>query len=330
MPSPRKPRRTKAKPTKKRRAIFAKRHTYDDGQSPVEMYLDSFGDDSQRVMRSALDSLADILSDGKVPTDKLAWHQLRAQHVAALRGRMLRLFQPSTTNRYLTALRGVMKAAWRLDLIDHETMERAVDVAPARGKRELKGRAVSADELVALFAACSNDSNEPLGARDAAILALLYGAGLRRAEVADALIENFDKRRGRLRIIGKGNKERDAYLPPGALSSVLAWLEHRGTAGVHLFNRITKAGAVAVDHGISAQLVYHVVRHRHLKAGVEPFTPHDLRRSHISDLLDSGVDLATVSRQVGHSNVQTTARYDRRDGAAQQRGVLKLEVPFPK
>jgi integrase len=223
-----------------------------------------------------------------------------------------------------------MKAAWRLNLLDRETMEQTVDVAPARGKRELKGRAVSADEIASLFAVCSNDTNEALGARDAAILALLYGGGLRRAEAAGAMVEDLDATRGRLRLIGKGNKERDAYLPTGTLAAVLNWLEHRGTERGFLFNRITKAGAIAVEHGITAQLIYHVVCRRHLEAGVEPFTPHDLRRSFISELLDAGVDLSTVARQVGHSNVQTTARYDRRDDTAQQRGVLQLDVPFTK
>ncbi|MEL7313092.1 MAG: site-specific integrase [Pseudomonadota bacterium] len=51
---------------------------------------------------------------------------------------------------------------------------------------------------------------------------------------------------------------------------------------------------------------------RHQHAEVDRFTPHDLRRSYISDLLDEGVDLVAASKQVGHSNVATTARYDRR------------------
>jgi hypothetical protein len=58
------------------------------------------------------------------------------------------------------------------------------------------------------------------------------------------------------------------------------------------------------------------------------FTPHDLRRSHISDLLDEGVDLAVIARQVGHSNVQTTARYDRRGRRAQWIAEERLDVPF--
>ena len=74
--------------------------------------------------------------------------------------------------------------------------------------------------------------------------------------------------------------------------------------------------------------MYVIVHKRHLEAGIEPFTPHDMRRSLISEMLDDGVDIATVARQVGHSTVQTTAQYDRRDEKTQQRGVLRLEVPF--
>jgi len=119
------------------------------------------------------------------------------------------------------------------------------------------------------------------------------------------------------------------YLPAGTLSALLVWLEHRGTASGALFTRVNKAGVITAQ-GISAQLIYHVVRRRHLAAGIDPFTPHDLRRSFISELLDDGVDLSTVARQVGHSNVQTTARYDRRDDSAQKRGVLRLDVPFQR
>jgi site-specific recombinase XerD len=191
----------------------------------------------------------------------------------------------------------------------------------------LRGRAVGTHELASLFAACSRDANAALGARDAAILALLYGAGLRRAEAAGVAFESFDAAHGRLRVLGKGSKERDVYLVAGTLAAVLAWLERRGRIPGPLFNQVSKTGDIR-SHGITAQLIYHIARQRHLEAGIKPFTPHDLRRSFIAELLDEGVDLATVARQVGHANVQTTARYDRRDDTAQQRGILRLDVPF--
>lgn len=71
-----------------------------------------------------------------------------------------------------------------------------------------------------------------------------------------------------------------------------------------------------------------VVDKRLLTAGIERLTPHDMRRSFISDLLDEGVELATVARRVGHSNVQTTARCDWRQERALRDATACLEVPI--
>ncbi len=87
----------------------------------------------------------------------------------------------------------------------------------------------------------------------------------------------------------------------------------------------TLSGRLGPPRRLSAQAVLYLVRRR---ADVASFSPHDLRRSFISDLLDEGVDLSTVQQLAGHAQVQTTARYDRRGEVTKQRAAAVLHVPY--
>ena len=149
----------------------------------------------------------------------------------------------------------------------------------------------------------------------------------RRAEVAALILGDYHRRDRSLKVRGKGNKQRVVYIPLGAHAALETWLGLRGRSPGGFFCGITKGGRLN-HRGISPQLVYRVVQSRHQQAGIAEFTPHDLRRSHISDLLDQGIDLAVIARQVGHSNVQTTARYDRRGHRAQRAAAESLSVPY--
>ena len=122
-------------------------------------------------------------------------------------------------------LRGVLKTCWRLGLMDAETYARAADVANVRAKTLPSGRAGERDEVRALFAACDDS---PAGRRDAAMLAILYGGGLRRAELCGLDLADFDAGGCALTVrAGKGRRDRVVYLSKPACALVKKWLSAR-------------------------------------------------------------------------------------------------------
>jgi len=300
-------------------ALEAPAHT-----SPAVAYLASLSSGSRRTQGRALEVLAELVTGGGMDARALPWHALTPAHTGALRERLAERYAPATANRHLAALRGVLRAAWRLGLMDAEAYQRARDVQDVKGSRLPAGRSLSSGEVRALFAACDRSAG---GARDAALLALLYGCGLRRAEAAGLELADFNAETGELVVRGKGNRERVAHLVNGARAALEAWLAIRGDAPGALLCPVGKAGRVTV-RALTPQAVLLALRVRGQAAGVARFSPHDCRRSFVGDLLDAGADIATVQRLAGHASPTTTSRYDRRPEAVKRRAVELLHVPF--
>ena len=296
-------------------------------QHPAIAYLARLAPRSRRTMRGALERLAQLASGGTMTAETCPWQELTYAHTAALRSALLeRYSSPATVNRHLAALRGVLRECLRLGLMSPEDHVRAIDLAPARGSRLPAGREVAPGEIHALFAACAADTS-PAGARDAALLALLYGCGLRRSEAVALDVASYDAATGELRVLGKGNKARLAFLTNGTRRAVEAWLAVRGDAPGALLCPVNKAGKVTVRR-MTDQAVLYRLRTRAEQAGVATFSPHDLRRSFVSHLLEAGADISSVQGLAGHASVTTTQRYDRRGDGAKRRAVELLHVPF--
>jgi integrase len=112
---------------------------------------------------------------------------------------------------------------------------------------------------------------------------------------------------GELRIRhGKGNKQRTIYLESGAQAALAAWMAVRGLGPGPLFVAINKSGVISAAP-LCGQAVERILRKRAGEGAVAKFTPHDLRRSCFSDLLDAGADLVAVQAIAGHSSPSTTA-----------------------
>lgn len=158
-------------------------------QHPALVYLASR---SRRTMGGDLNSIAQLLTSGRCDLLALDWATLRYSHCAAVRAALAQKYAHSTANRMLSALRGVLKAAWRLGLLPTEEYHRAVDLSPVRGETLPRGRALSAGELRALFSLCNDGKNA--GVRDQALLGVLYGCGLRRSEAVALDLGDYYKR----------------------------------------------------------------------------------------------------------------------------------------
>jgi len=261
-----------------------------------------------------------------------AWHAgqgrpaLRKAVVMAYRQHLLDLgFAPATVNQRLAAIRKLAAEAVDNGFLDPTLAAGIARVPGVRDERLPAGRALSPGEIAAMFRACAVDAS-PAGARDAALLALLR-MGLRRAEIAGLDLDDLDLEAGTVTVDGKGRKQRAVPLAPGALDALAAWLEVRGAGPGALLLAVNKGGRI-VPHGIGAGAVYKALAKRAGQAGVKKLSPHDWRRTFVGDLLDAGADLAVVARLAGHSNVQTTARYDRRPEGAKRAAVGLLAVPF--
>lgn len=296
-------------------------------QNPAAVYLAGLAPGSRPAMRAALDTIARLATnDEEMTYERFPWADLRFQHTAVIRAELAQRYAHSTANKILSALRGTLKAAWKLGLMNAEEYHKAASVESVKGETVPPGRSVAVGELRALLGSCEQTL---LGIRDAAILSLLYGCGLRRAEVVALDVADYNLAENQLRVRGKRNKQRLVPVLGGVAAAVSDWLAVRGQEAGPLVFRIRRGNhIVRPPKRLTTQAVYKMLNERAKQAGVEKLSPHDLRRSFVGDLLDAGADIATVQKLAGHANVTTTTRYDRRGERAKQQAVALLHVPY--
>jgi|SRR5581483_280881 site-specific recombinase XerD len=316
----------------------------EQAHNPAAVYLAGLPSaHSQRTMRAALNNIAVI--DGARPDIRLVadrrgkptrrdltylsynWAALRFQHITAIRARLTELYQPASVNKMLTALRGVLAAAYALEMISAEDYQRAVRVKGVKAKPGSPGRTLNKREIKALVRACKADDS-PAGARDLALIAVLYMGGLRPSELVAATLEDYEQASGRLVVRQtEGRKARTVYVQGRAKLAVEVWLITRDLWPGPLFCTINKAGRLS-DQGLTTQAVYKLLKKRGEQAGIRECSAHILRRTCIANLLKNGVDLVTVARLVGHSSVYTTARYAQPSEEMLRKAVGVLRFPF--
>jgi integrase/recombinase XerC len=209
----------------------------------------------------------------------------------------------STVQRKLSSVRTLLKFLVR---------EGVLETSPALGLRQRRRArrlpsVLSEEEVEALLAA--PDASTPLGARDRALLEVMYSAGTRASETVGIDHGDVDLTRGVARVLGKGRKERLAALGSYAVAALTAYLAEparprpTSRAGAALF--LSRRGGRLTTRSLERIVARHVLAagiHRHA-------TPHTLRHSFATHLLDRGADLRSVQELLGHAHLVTTQIY---------------------
>ncbi|MBF0421837.1 MAG: site-specific tyrosine recombinase XerD [Magnetococcales bacterium] len=176
---------------------------------------------------------------------------------------------------------------------------------PRRGRRLPK--VLSEADVKALLAA--PDKSDDLGLRDAAMLETLYATGLRVSELVGLTTEALDVGYGFLRVVGKGDKER--VVPVGEVALDLLARYQRVSRPVLLAGRsVADLFVTNRGHGMTRQNFWYIIRRHAREAGIrQELSPHLLRHSFASHLLNHGADLRGVQMMLGHADISTTEIY---------------------
>ena len=211
----------------------------------------------------------------------------------------------TSIQRKLSALRGLFR--W---LREH----RGVGADPTKALRGPRAprrvpRFLTVDEVDTLLGLSFDET--PLGKRDACVLEVLYSTGCRVSEAATLESGSIDREHQTVRLIGKGDKERLALLGGAACRALDRWLPaRRELLAAHRRDDCGRLFLNRYGRPLSSRWIFELVRRHAIRAGIQtPLTPHGLRHSFATHLLDRGADLRSVQELLGHARLQTTEIY---------------------
>jgi integrase len=307
-------------------------------QNPAAVYLGSLSSETtKRSQREALNIIARKLlniedigrrkkGDGQLDCLLFDWSTLRYEHVSAIQTWLLSEYQSSTAQRMIAAVKGALKAAWRTGLMTSDDYMRAVDLK-AINPQSNAGRMLSPGEIIALLSTCQGATVK--AKRDRAIIMLMAYHTARRAEITTVqycdYVPEYKPGVNRLVLHGKGRKDRVEFLQNGERKVLDDWIALRGSDPGPLFYLVRKSDEI-IKTPLSTMTVYMTVKRRMAQAGIKNATPHDLRRTAISNLLDV-TDALTAAKIAGHSNPMTTMKYDKRGEDKMIEAMGKIHMP---
>lgn len=233
----------------------------------------------------------------------------------------------STINGYLSLIKNIIKQASLMGLVSHNQFQRVSSIKALKVPSGLAGRMATPDEKKAMFEFCYSLANTTKGARDAAMLAALFYAGLRRHEIGLLEMDDVDMTNAIITIKGKGDTVENLEMAPTLMTHLSKWIdEFRGYEKGSLFPRVTKEGTILYNTSITGSGVREILSFISSGVGLcgkDRIRPHDTRRTFGSELLEV-TDIKTAADLMRHSNINQTAKYDRRMGERRRNALENL------
>jgi integrase/recombinase XerD len=257
-----------------------------------EKTLESYGSDMALYLSFLEENKINNISDADTP--------VILKHLISMRNANL---GAKSRARHLVTIRGFYRFMVQEKILKHDPT-RLIDLP----KSGLKLPDVLSVEEVRLLLSIP-DTNIPAGSRDAAMIELLYAAGLRVSELINLKLQAVNMEAGFVRVFGKGSKERIVPIGLFAKEKIDAYLKTarplllKNIASRYLF--VARAGKPMTRQGF-----WKLIKRYALKAGFnKKITPHSLRHSFASHLLEGGADLRAVQVMLGHVDISTTQIY---------------------
>jgi len=280
--------------------------------NPALIYLAELARKGRLAIRGSLDAVAQRL--GYADAKAAPWHEMKAEHVAALRSWLSETFEPATANRTLSALKGTLRVAWQLGQIGGGTFARILSVKSLRGSSGPLGRSLSKDEVRALVETCVDGTSN--GRRDLAVIALGYCGGLRRSEISSLNADDV-KSAGEafiFRVKGKGGQERLVPVNNGGAEAIRDYLAGRAETPGALFRTTRTSAGHGVQGRLTADGIFRLFKERARDAGVTDVSPHVLRRTFVSDTLSASPDVLTISALSGPGHLRSQVMHGSQSG----------------
>jgi len=273
-------------------------------------------DHSKATVLNSLGSPASRRAYGFAMDEFIAWYcsepRLAFGRIVVTRFRMSleeRGLASSSINQRLAAVRRLAYEAADCGLLSPEL---AAGIRRVKGAKHLGHRSGNWLTLEQCTTVLNGITGNDLRAkRDRAMIAVLIGCGLRRAELAALEVDRVQTRQGHWAIVdlvGKGGHIRTVPIPKWVKDAIDSWTSAAGITNGRVFRAVSRVGTVW-GTGISENVVWHVVSNRCNKGELEHVAPHDLRRTCARLCHSSGGELEQIQFLLGHSSVQTTERY---------------------